>query len=395
METIVQKKRKILEGNIPNNSILILVWKKEQIRNGDVMYPFRQDSNILLLTRVNSPDIFLVWVKKQEKTEWILYSDPISENEKIWWTSRLSHNEIRKISWIEDIRPIDILENDLWKIIKESKNIYMESDTDYLMDNQVRKLFWKKKVLSPSPLLKLLRIIKTPEEIDCIREAIRVTKVAFDLVRNSVKPGMYEYEIEALISSIFRSYHLTEAYPTIVASGPNACTLHYIRHDRKIEIWDSILIDAWAEYYGYAADITRVYFASQMTDRQKEIYHSVKIIKDYAVSLIYPGVKKSDYEKNVRERMNEELKRLGLITHWISQEKIELLSRKYYPHSVSHFLGLDVHDIWERDEIYQSGMIITCEPGIYIPEEGIGIRLEDDIRITDDGCENLSKMVLL
>ncbi len=395
METIVQKKRKILEGNIPNNSILILVWKKEQIRNGDVMYPFRQDSNILLLTRVNSPDIFLVWVKKQEKTEWILYSDPISENEKIWWTSRLSHNEIRKISWIEDIRPIDILENDLWKIIKESKNIYMESDTDYLMDNQVRKLFWKKKVLSPSPLLKLLRIIKTPEEIDCIREAIRVTKVAFDLVRNSVKPGMYEYEIEALISSIFRSYHLTEAYPTIVASGPNACTLHYIRHDRKIEIWDSILIDAWAEYYGYAADITRVYFASQMTDRQKEIYHSVKIIKDYAVSLIYPGVKKSDYEKNVRERMNEELKRLGLITHWISQEEIELLSRKYYPHSVSHFLGLDVHDIWERDEIFQSGMIITCEPGIYIPEEGIGIRLEDDIRITDDGCENLSKMVLL
>lgn len=359
------------------------------------MYPFRQDSNILLLTRVNAPDVFLVWVKKQEKIEWILYSDPISENEKIWWTSRLSHNEIRKISWIEDIRPIDVLENDLWKIIKESKNIYMESDTDYLMDNQVRKLFWKKKILSPSPLLKSLRIIKTPEEIDCIREAIRITKVAFDLVRNSVKPGMYEYEIEALISSIFRSYHLTEAYPTIVASGPNACTLHYIRHDRKIEIWDSILIDAWAEYYGYAADITRVYFASQMTDRQKEIYHSVKIIKDYAVSLIYPGVKKSDYEKNVRERMNEELKRLGLITHWISQEEIELLSRKYYPHSVSHFLGLDVHDIWERDEIFQSGMIITCEPGIYIPEEGIGIRLEDDIRITDDGCENLSKMVLL
>lgn len=390
---IAQKKRNILGENIPHQSLFILIGKKEQIRNGDVIHSFRQDSDILLLTEVSSPDIVLVGIKKKENIEWILYSDPISESEKIWGTSRQNYDEIREASWIENIRSIDSLKKDLQEWTIESERIYLKWDSHKNIGKWI--IIPKERMLSLDPLLKSLRMIKIPEEVEYIREAIRVTKIAHDLVRDSIRPGMYEYEIEAIIASVFRSHHLTEAYPTIVASGPNACTLHYIRHDRKIEAWDIVLIDAWAEYRGYAADITRSYNVWVISLRQKEVYEGVPTVKKYAESLIRPGMKKLDYEKRVREKMNEELIKLELIPKWASPEIVEKLSRKYYPHSVSHFLGLDVHDTWERDEVFHCGMIITCEPGIYIPEEGIGIRLEDDILITENGHENLSRNISL
>ncbi len=250
-------------------------------------------------------------------------------------------------------------------------------------------------VVSPHELLKPLRMIKTEEEILYIWKAISITHMAYEKIRTLIKPKMSEFEIEALIAGTFRSQHTTEAYPTIVASGKNACTLHYTAHTSIIEDGDMVLIDFWAEYHGYASDITRVFPVWETSERQKEVYTSVIAVKDYAESLIRPGVKKSDYELMVREKMNEELQKLGLISEGISRETRETLSRQYFPHSVSHFLGLDVHDIWERDTLFEKWMVITCEPGIYIPLEGIGIRLEDDILITENGRENLSKNISL
>lgn len=204
---------------------------------------------------------------------------------------------------------------------------------------------------------------------------------------------MYEYGIEAIIAWIFRSEHLTEAYPTIVASGHSACTLHYAKHDKCIQNGDIVLVDFWAEYEWYASDITRVFSVWEMSERQKEIYTSILYIKEFAESILRPGVKKSEYEMQVREQVNKELEKLSLIPPNSPEDEKEKLSRIYYPHSTSHFLGLDVHDVGSRETVLEPGMVLTCEPGIYIEEESIGIRLEDDILITKNGCENLSKKI--
>jgi Xaa-Pro aminopeptidase len=201
---------------------------------------------------------------------------------------------------------------------------------------------------------------------------------------------MYEYEIEAEIAQIFRSHHMTEAYPSIVASGPNGCVLHYMAHTRQLQPGDLVLIDAGAEYMGYASDMTRTFAVSGWTPRQLAVYGAVSRVKKIAENTLKPGISLTEYELIVRTAMNDELIALGLIPQDASEDGIVSLSRKYYPHRTSHFLGLDVHDVGPRDAILAPGMILTIEPGIYITSEAIGIRLEDDYLITDTGCEKLS-----
>ncbi len=411
---IAQEKREQLSNDIPRHSILLLAGNIEHRRNGDVMYPFRQDSDFLLLSGVNSPDTVLFWVKKHtEKINWMLFSEPISEKELLWGTSRMSPEEIAKASGISEVFPLNLLKHEYSKYAQEAKHIFFRRDKkrafphEKNLQKKLRVSHFRDKIAKIEPYLDRLRLVKTDEEIQHMKKAIKVTHQAFDTIRAYIKPGMYEYEIEALVAGIYRSHHLTEAYPTIVAGGQSACTLHYTKHDRKLEPWDIVLVDAGAEYEGYAADITRVIFlenslskgkkkgVSHTSLRQQQVYQSVLTVKAYAESLIRPWVKRMEYENQVRERMNEELRKLGLISPQATKEEIILLSRKYYPHSTSHFLGLDVHDIGDRDQLFEAGMVITCEPGIYIKEEGIGIRLEDDIRITETGCENLSKEIPL
>jgi Xaa-Pro aminopeptidase len=201
---------------------------------------------------------------------------------------------------------------------------------------------------------------------------------------------MYEYEIEAEIAQIFRSHHMTEAYPSIVASGPNGCVLHYMAHTRQLQPGDLVLIDAGAEYMGYASDMTRTFAVSGFTPRELAVYESVECVKKIAENTLKPGISLIEYERIMRTAMNEELIHLGLISHDASEDETTQLSRKYYPHRTSHFLGLDVHDVGPRDAILAPGMVLTIEPGIYITSEAIGIRLEDDYLITLTGCERLT-----
>jgi Xaa-Pro aminopeptidase len=201
---------------------------------------------------------------------------------------------------------------------------------------------------------------------------------------------MYEYEIEAEIARVFRSHHLTEAYPSIVSSGPNTCILHYSAHTRQLQSGDLVLIDAGAEYMGYASDMTRTFSVSGFTPRQLAVYSAVERVKKIAENTLSPGISLTAYELIVRTAMNDELRQLGLISQDASEDEIIRLSRKYYPHRTSHFLGLDVHDVGSRDAILAPGMVVTIEPGIYIPDEQIGVRIEDDYLITESGCERLS-----
>ncbi|MBP9779947.1 aminopeptidase P N-terminal domain-containing protein [Candidatus Gracilibacteria bacterium] len=360
-------------------------------RNGDVNYPFRQKSHMLLLTEVESPDCILTCMKTDGICHWKIFSDPLTPHEKLWGTERMTHEEISMISGIDAIHACD----ELMPYLELQMDRVHSLITPQSTDNPYLEILssYSLPFLDMATFLDPLRMIKTEAEIINMRRAISVTEKAYHVILHNLHSGMYEYEIEALIASVFRSNHMTESYPTIVASGPNACTLHYTKLERQLEEGDCVLIDFGAEFHGYAADISRVLCIGKPSSRQIQVFESIKGVKEYAESLIRPGMNKGEYEFLVREKMNEVLVQLSLIPADATKEERERLSRKYYPHSTSHFLGLDVHDVGSRETIFEEGMVITCEPGIYIPEEGIGMRLEDDILITSDGCENLSKKI--
>lgn len=371
---------------LPRQSLAFLVGNSPVFRNGDVSYPFRQSSNFLWATGVSSPDC-LVTIFSGEVIFW---RDLISEKEKLWWTDKWDDGDIAKASGIVDIRDktaiIPYIANirnsiDVWWIdASESGEI---SDMPSLLDSE-------KRTLSITEQIHRFRIIKTESELEMMKQAITVTQEAFWHIEKILKPWMYEYELEAEIAQIFRAHHMTEAYPTIVASGINSCTLHYTKHDRRIESWDVVLIDAGAEYRGYAADMTRTFFVGWANLRQQVIFDSVGRIKEFAEGMLKPGITLVDYEKQVRDFANNELIWLGLIPADVNEEEKEALSGKYYPHKTSHFLGLDVHDVGDREAILEPGMVVTVEPGIYIPEENTWIRREDDILIVASNSSNLS-----
>lgn len=353
----------LLLWRIPSNAFVVIRGNSELIRNGDVHFPFRQSSDFLYLTSIASPDIILTiyW------SELILWRESISDKDILWWHSKLTDVQMMNFVWIHDIRDKNQFEE-----------YYFNHKSSFFDESELRKI------------IDSLRIIKTHNEIEKIKKAIRVSHEAFAHIEKVIQPGMYEYEIEAEIARIFRCHHLTEAYPTIVASGSNSCILHYTQHSRQIQYGDLILIDAGCEYMGYASDTTRTLFVGDtMPDRIKQVYDSVLFIKKIAENTIKPGISFPEYENLVRSAMNIELQKLWLIPENSTEEEIVALSKKYYPHRTSHFLGLDVHDVGSRDAIFAPGMIITIEPGVYISEEDIWIRLEDDYLITDSGCEKL------
>ncbi len=412
-------------SHLPSDSLVSLHWAMLQLRNGDVHYPFRQDSDFLYLTGLSVPGLVLTVdcsgsgiqepgllhtprvlpiplsgkgaSSQWQKQEVILWREPITENDLIWGSDKLTDRELADISGIEDIRDIEGLDlytgnqtgqnppsplrhNSLLEV--QTRNLSqggMEQSSHITTDTEVRDIIHS------------LRLIKTPDEISKIRKAIAVSQEAFAHIESMMRPWVYEYEIEAEIARIFRSYHLIEAYPSIVASGPNACILHYSVHTRQLAEGDFVLIDAGAEYMGYASDMTRTLSVwSVQSARKKAVYAVVERIKIVAEKTLKPGISLTAYETIVRMAMNEELTNLWLIPQNASKDEVTLLSKKYYPHRTSHFLGLDVHDVGPRDAILVPGMVLTIEPGIYIREEGIGIRIEDDYRIIEDWCERLS-----
>ena len=317
----------------------------------------------MYLTDLDAPELILTIFNN----EIIIWRDHITDKEILWWHNKLTDTEITATSWISDIRNRDLF------------NAYYTEHSQCILSSDILT----ENIIS-------LRLIKNSTEIEKIKNAIKVTKKAFDYIAWIISPGMYEYEVEAEIARFFRLYQLTEAYPTIVASWPNSCILHYTRHSRQLSRWDIILIDAWSEYKWYASDITRTFSVwNSFSKRQQDVYDAVVRVKKIAENTLMPGVLFSEYENIVTSAMNQELQNLGLIPIHVSDDEKKLLSRKYYPHRTSHFLGLDVHDVGPRDILLQKGMVVTIEPGIYIVEENIGIRLEDDYLVSDNGCESL------
>ncbi len=381
----ILSREKLFEKMKPN-SICIIWAKKECIRNGDVTYPYRQDSNTLYLTGINAPWYILI-LHKDENTQCtsLLFSDELSEKEKIWGSMRGTWEEYGRISWINQIYPFLEWENYCKQLQNKNPFYYIQEE----LKDQIQWEIESEKIISFDSILRELRTIKNRYEIDAIRHAIHITWEAYSYIRNNLQPWMKEYEIEAMIAYIFRKNQATEAFPSIVASWEKSCILHYTQHTRTLQKNDWILIDFWAEYHGYSADITRSFSVWQELDRYNEIHKAVSDIKNYAETLLKPGISISHWNNQVKDFAFTVCRKL-----WLPINKYTPLSNPYFPHSIGHFLWLDTHDVGNRSDALQEDMIVTCEPGIYIPEEWIGIRIEDDIRITKNGYENLSKTLI-
>lgn len=359
-------------------------------RSNDAAYAFAQEANFWYLTGIDAPGWWLV-VKKEKS---YLIAPNVDEVHRIFDGS-LSNEEATTISGVDGI--LDYTAgNELLEATKASHETVATICADPHEDHYDFEL-------NPGPVdmrLKLegvfgevqdcrlelakMRAIKSPEEIQIIRRAIQVTIDGFEAVRGRIEDYSHEYEIEADFTHAFVSSGASgHAYDPIVAAGKNACTLHYGKNRAKLSAGELILLDIGASVEGYAADITRTYAYGNITDRQRAVHAAVEQAHLMIIDLLRPGLAVTEYAASVDGIMQQALASLGLLG-------IESDYRKYFPHSVSHGLGIDVHDSLGAPSEFQVGMVLTVEPGIYIPEEGIGVRIEDDILITEEGNENLS-----
>lgn len=362
-------------------------------RTSDTTFPFAQDSTFWYFTGLAIPDLILV-IDVDET--YIIAPGRSSVREA--FDGAISPKEINARSGIATT----LNEKEGWSRLKHSllaNHVVstLEAPQKYLAahgfySNPARQQL-AERLLRLDPDLETwniskevtgLRMIKQPEEIACIEEAVRITKTAIESITGTPDFAAVrsEYELEALIGAEFRRHGASgHAYTPIVAAGKHATTLHYVSNDGVIDPKDYIVLDVGAEVDHYAADITRTVIQGKPTARQRAVHIAVQAVQNQTLKLMRPGVTMQYIEKHVEALIGKELKALGLIANAHDSNAI----REYYPHAVSHFLGLDVHDVGNYSAPLAPGMVLTCEPGIYIPEEGIGVRIEDDVLITETG----------
>jgi len=366
-------------------------------RTADSTFPFAQDSNFWYLTGVETPDAILVI---SETDDFVIVPgrsavrqafDGANDIEGITERSGIGAvlNEIQGWQYITDLVSSSKQASYLKPLsIYESSHGFYANPARRRVGERLRRTQTSLTLHDIRTELAELRCIKQPVEIGCIEAAVRTTKDTLAEITNSADFAnmQYEYELEAAITSGFRKRGTTgHAYNPIVAGGSNATTLHYDQNNARIKPSDYIVVDVGAEVEHYAADITRTLIQDKPSARQKAVYSSVDHLQKQAIAMLRPGMLMHEYEQRFERLMMTELLELGLI-HDLRDRKG---MRRYYPHATSHFLGLDVHDVGDYSQPLAENMVLTCEPGIYIPEESIGVRIEDDLLITADGARIL------
>ncbi len=404
---LFEKNRQKLCRLLPGHSIAIIVSNDEMPRTADQFFPFRQNSDLFYLTGIEQPKTILVLAPdyNNHSINEMLFIEKPTEHQLVWNGNMLTIEDAQKISGINSLFWLDEFENSLNDLMHTAKNIYLSFHEnsrsfdevplrDFRYTEKIKGLFPLHHFERLAPLMAEIREVKEAEEIELIRKAISISKLAFDKIIASLRPGIFESEIEAeIIAEFIRNQSSGHAFLPIVASGSNACVLHYSANNSKCNSGDLVLVDYGAEYANYNADITRTFPVNgSFSKRQREVYNSVLKLHDIAVTLMKPGVTIDKINQQIIPYFEEELIKLKLLTKEViaKQETDKPAYKKYFMHGISHFLGLDVHDVGSKQDELVPGMVITCEPGIYIREEGIGIRLENDILITKNGNENLS-----
>jgi len=398
-------RKNFVSGTKPN-SIAIFHANDEFPRSGDQTFLFKQNPDFFYLSGIDQEQSILVLFPDCPNKAYkeVLFLRQTNEHIAIWEGHKYTKEEARAASGIESIYWLSEYETILQNIIYYAEYIYINTNENERYSHQVpyRDLRMYEALKAKYPLhkyersaviLRDLRVIKSPIEIALTQKACDITNDAFVRVLKFLKPGVAEYEIEAEITHEFLRQRATgHAYSPILASGKNAVVLHYTDNNQVCNDGDVILFDFGAEYANYNADMSRsVPVNGRFTTRQRAVYDAVLRVMREATKMIVAGTNWNDYHEEVGKIMSSELIDLGLLDkHDVEKQDANTpLYKKYFMHGTSHHLGLDVHDFASRYKPFEIGNILTCEPGIYIPEEGLGIRIENNILITKDGNRDL------
>jgi Xaa-Pro aminopeptidase len=404
------KNRKKLAQSLEAKAIAIFNANDEYPRNGDQFFPYRQQSDFFYLSGIDQEKSILLLAPDhpEPKNREILFLIETNEQIAIWNGHKLTKEEAAKISGIENIQWLDGFEFMLRDMMAWSEKVYLNTyeypkyfsdllsrDQRFAKDLQTK--FPAHEYRRSAPLLVHQRMIKSEVEIELIKKAINITEKAFRRMLRFVEPGVQEYEIQAEMEHEFVMNRATgSAYQPIVASGANSCVLHYVENNKRCEDGDVVLFDFGAEYANYAADVSRtIPVNGRFTPRQKELYQLVLRVQKKAIRQMVPGNTIEKYNKFVNKLMEDEMIKTGLLAkdEVEKQDPEKPLYKKYFMHGTAHHLGLDVHDVVDRHQPFRAGMVFTCEPGIYVREEGIGIRIENNILITNDGPVDLTAKI--
>jgi len=405
----IENRKKFIES-IKDKSAAVFVSNDVMPTNADEEMPFIQNTNLFYLTGIDQEDTFLILAPDfpDKNLREILFIKETSEEISIWEGNKLTKNEAIKISGIKTVLWNDEFYKILPLIIAESNNLYIEKNEHIRSITEVETAqdrfysFAKEKFPLQNfersyPLLSKLRMVKNNIEIKLIQKACDITEKGFRRILNYTKPGVWEYELEAeFIHEFINNNSKGFAYQPIIASGINACTLHYNENDCKCKPGSLILMDVAAEYANYKSDMTRtIPVDGKFTKRQLDVYNAVLNVKNEATNILRPGITVNDYHKEVGKIMESELLKIKLLdkTDVKKQDSKNPLFKQYFMHGTSHHLGLDVHDVGNFYVDLKPGNVFTVEPGIYIRKENLGIRLEDNIVIGKKENINLMKNI--
>ena len=402
------KNRRNFAAAMKDNTIGLLCSNDVQPTNADDSMGFAQNNDLFYLSGIDQEEsILLVYpdAYKEENRE-ILFVKKTNEHMRIWEGDKLTQEEASKISGITRVEWVEDFEKILQLIAFEADGFYLghnehiKRSTKELETRQDRLIKWCKikyplhEYLRAAKVTRGLRQIKWSEEVAMIQKAADISIQGFEKVLRSVKPGMMEYELEAELSYIFLKHGaIRHAFKPIVASGENACALHYNSNDGKCIDGEMILMDFGVCYANYNSDTTRCFPVNgKFSKRQKEVYQAVLNCLKEGSKLLKPGIISVEYEQQMAKLIENELVGLGLLTlaEIAIQDPEKPLYKKYFMHGTAHHIGLDVHDVGLYSRPFEAGMVLTCEPGIYIPEERIGCRLENDYLITENETINLT-----
>ena len=405
---IDNRKRFIRE--LPLDAIAIFNSNDEIPSNGDALYRFQQNTDLYWLCGIEQEDTMVILFpgNPDKKFREILVLNRPNELKEKWDGKRLTAADATKISGIETIIWLDNLETQLQQWIHQASVIYLNSNEndrksnfletrDYRYIRELRQRFPLHRYERSARIMKKLRAVKTKYEIEVVQQAIDITEKAFRRLLKFIRPGVMEYEIEAeLVHEFLRNRARGEAYGSIIASGDRARTLHYVFNNAVCGDGELVLMDFGANYGGYAADLTRtVPVNGKFTRRQRIVYNACLHLHDFAKSLLKPGISLVDYTEKVGEEASVIFQKIGLLkkSDIKNEDRENRAYRKYLYHGISHHLGLDVHDLGTRTEPLEAGMLLTVEPGIYIEEEKMGVRIENNVWLTKKGNIDLMKNI--
>ncbi len=402
--------RKRLANKLLKNSVAIIHSNDIYPKNGDGTFNFYQNSDLFWLSGIDQENSIVVIAPDAYKEEFreILFVVETNEEIAVWEGHKYTKEEARATSGIETVFWTHEFDRVMQELVIRNENLYFNLneniranvDTEYRDLRELRRFKQKfplHKYNRLGPIFDELRSVKHSIEVELLQHACDITDNAFRRVLKFMKPGVWEYEIEAEITHEFiKSRSGGHAYAPILASGKNSCILHYNANNQQCKDGDIILFDFGAEYAHYVADLSRtIPVNGRFTARQKEVYNAVHDAMKFAKTLLVPGTIYREYEKEVGRFIQGKLIDLKLITqHDVDKQNPNWPAyKKYFMHGTSHFIGLDVHDVGNRDFPMQAGNLFSCEPGIYIPEENIGIRLENDILLTKNGNIDLMENI--